>query len=237
MGVGIGDQMRPGEIISYLEMCQFEGASLQRGMNFHLSGAVSVILMSTRDGAPYEDRIEEDGRVLIYEGHDVPRTKGGPDPKSVDQVAATGTGSSTQNGLFFAAARRHAQHQVQAELVRVYEKMRSGIWVFNGTFSLRDAWTERSSGRQVFKFRLELSNESQDTRVVRERIDHTRLIPSAVKREVWKRDGGRCVQCGSTDHLHFDHVIPFSKGGASIVVENIQLLCARHNLEKRDRIE
>jgi 5-methylcytosine-specific restriction endonuclease McrA len=43
--------------------------------------------------------------------------------------------------------------------------------------------------------------------------------------------------CGLTDNLHFDHIIPFSKGGSSLVVENIQLMCARHNLAKRDKIE
>ena len=46
-----------------------------------------------------------------------------------------------------------------------------------------------------------------------------------------------CVECGSEDNLHFDHIIPFSKGGSSLVAENIQILCARHNLEKRDTIK
>ena len=62
------------------------------------------------------------------------------------------------------------------------------------------------------------------------------MIPSGVKLEVWKRDGGRCVQCGATDNLHFDHIIPYSRGGTSLRADNIQLLCARHNLAKRDRI-
>jgi hypothetical protein len=59
----------PGEVISYLEMCREEGVNLQRGMNFGSSGRPSVILMSRRPGAPYDDRVEDDGRVLIYEGH------------------------------------------------------------------------------------------------------------------------------------------------------------------------
>lgn len=59
-----------GEIISYLEMCQSWSASLQRGMNFHLRPRCSVILMSRRPNAPYRDTIEEEGRVIIYEGHD-----------------------------------------------------------------------------------------------------------------------------------------------------------------------
>ena len=67
----------PGEVVSYLEMCREEGINLQRGMNFGSSGRPSVILMSRRPGAPYDDRIEEDGRVLIYEGHDTPQTRVG----------------------------------------------------------------------------------------------------------------------------------------------------------------
>ena len=64
-----------------------------------------------------------------------------------------------------------------------------------------------------------------------------RPIPTAVKLEVWRRDSGKCAICGATDELHFDHVVPYSKGGTSLVAENIQLLCARHNIAKRDRIQ
>jgi 5-methylcytosine-specific restriction endonuclease McrA len=45
------------------------------------------------------------------------------------------------------------------------------------------------------------------------------------------------VNCGSTDNLRFDYVIPYSRGGSSLVAENIQLLCARRNLAKHDKIE
>ena len=54
--------------------------------------------------------------------------------------------------------------------------------------------------------------------------------------EVWNRDNGRCVICGATNELHFDHVLPYSKGGTSVKAENVQLLCARHNLLKGDKI-
>ena len=63
----------PGDIISHAEMCIEEGVSLQRGMNFRIKGGTTVILMSLRKGAPYADRVEDDGEILIYEGHDVPR--------------------------------------------------------------------------------------------------------------------------------------------------------------------
>lgn len=73
--------MKPGDVISYLEMCAEEKVNLQRGMNYHLRGSVSVILMSLRPNAPYADRIEEEGRILIYEGHDVSKTSDTPIPK------------------------------------------------------------------------------------------------------------------------------------------------------------
>ena len=74
------------EIISYLEMCQQEGINLQKGMNFNVGGNHSIILMSVRPNAPYRDKIEDDGATLIYEGHDIGRTKDNPDPKIFDQT-------------------------------------------------------------------------------------------------------------------------------------------------------
>ena len=56
--------------------------NLQRGMNYGSGGQPSMILMSRRPGAPYDDRVEDDGHVLIYEGHDGHKMRGGPDPKT-----------------------------------------------------------------------------------------------------------------------------------------------------------
>jgi hypothetical protein len=194
--------------------------------------------MSLRAGAPYADRIEDEGQVLIYEGHDIPATREGLDPKLTNQPMHNPSGSLTQNGLFFEAAQCHKRGQAEPELVKVYEKIKSGIWVFNGIFKLVDAWEELSNARKVFKFRLELVEGSSSPQSgPGQDLENTRLIPATVKLEVWKRDKGRCVRCGSDDNLHFDHIIPYSKGGSSLVAENIQILCARHNLEKRDKIE
>jgi hypothetical protein len=227
----------PGEVISYFEMCREEGSSLQRGMNYRLRGGDSLVLMSRRPGAPYADRVEDEGRVLIYEGHDAVRRLGEPDPKTRDQPLTTDTSAPTQNALFFSAAKRHAASGAEPERVRVYEKLRQGIWVFNGVFRLLDAWEEEGNGRQVFKFRLELDPEaSNDSPQPQAALEPTRVIPTPVKLAVWKRDGGRCVLCGSSENLHFDHVIPFSRGGSSLREENVQLLCAKHNLEKHDAI-
>lgn len=218
-------------------MCNEEKVNLQRGMNFRLGGSYSVILMSIRRGAPYADRVEEDGKVLVYEGHDQPKVKGLNDPKSIDQPMQNSSGSPTQNGLFYEAAVARKRGVKTAETVRVYEKVRPGIWVYNGIFDLVDAWIEESDGRRVFKFRLELSGTDGTGKKSEVVLEHSRVIPSAVKREVWERDKGRCRICGNTENLHFDHIIPYSKGGSSLVADNIQLLCAKHNLEKRDKIE
>jgi hypothetical protein len=207
-------------------------------MYFRLKGGRSVLLMSQRRDAQYEDHVEAEGRVLIYEGHDAPRMKGGPDPKNVDQPDFTPKGTPTQNELFFKAAFKFTRDGCDPELVDVYEKMHRGIWVFNGTFRLVDAWNEQRGSRKVFKFKLELMDQSGlSSRGNQAEIEHERLIPSSVKLDVWKRDRGRCVKCGAQVNLHFDHIIPYSKGGSSLVAQNIQLLCARHNLEKRDKIE
>ena len=111
-----------GDVVSYLEMCAEFGVNLQRGMNFRLKGNESIILMSVRRGAPYADGIEEAGRVIVYEGHDISRTHNGPDPKQVDQPEFLPSGCLTQNGLFLDAVRRYKLGREDAEQVKVFEK-------------------------------------------------------------------------------------------------------------------
>ncbi len=66
------------QIVTYREMCDQENVqTLQRGMNYRLNPNYSVILMSQRKNAPYNDRISDDGFSIEYEGHDLPYSKGG----------------------------------------------------------------------------------------------------------------------------------------------------------------
>jgi hypothetical protein len=60
-------------------------------------------------------------------------------------------------------------------------------------------------------------------------------MPERVRNEVWRRDQGKCVECGSTYNLEFDHVIPVVKGGAN-TARNIRLLCEPCNRRKSDKI-
>lgn len=86
--------------------------------------------------------------------------------------------------------------------------------------------------------------EELEKMALRELMDEGILFPEAGKRPpipkdvvdaVWRRDGGKCVYCGSTENLQLDHIIPFSKGGAT-TVENLQLLCQKCNLQKSNKI-
>ena len=203
-------------------MCLEEGASLQRGMNFRLRGGSSVVLMSLRRGAPYVDQIADDGKTLIYEGHDRSKSHNGPDPKKVDQPRMLPSGKLTQNGLFLEAALRAKNGFNSPEIVKVYEKIKTGIWAFAGNFQLVDAWQESSGRRKVYKFKLTpLSDPTSNEVTAGVALPHNRLIPTSVKVEVWKRDGGKCVKCGASDNLHFDHDIPYSLGGSSKISKNI----------------
>jgi len=226
------------EIIPYIEMCRREGASLQRGMNYEIAKSHSVILMSVRPGAPYADRFEDDGSTIVYEGHDTPRSLQIANPKAIDQPEYSPSGNPTENGRFHRAAQEYRVGRRPPERIRVYEKIKQGIWSYNGVFHLVDSWQEQSNGRSVFKFKLTAVEGEEDFSLpVPMHSRMRRVIPTLVKLEVWKRDGGKCAKCGTTEDLHFDHVIPWSKGGSSNTADNVQLLCGKHNLEKHDRIE
>lgn len=221
-------------------MCDVEKVqTLQRGMNYRLNPEYSVILMSLRSNAPYRDKIYDDGITIEYEGHDTPKTSNELNPKSKDQPEITINGKLTQNGLFKKAVQELKSNKRKPEIVRVYEKVMPGIWSEKGFFNLIDFKYENDGNRKVFKFILQetevdfIHNHIKENKLKQ----RSRIIPTEIKKIVWERDGGKCVLCGETDELHFDHDLPYSKGGASISVDNVRILCARHNLRKSDNIQ
>lgn len=62
----------------------------------------------------------------------------------------------------------------------------------------------------------------------------SRHIPASIRRLVWARDEGRCAfvgscgRCTETSRLEFHHLVPFARGGATML-ENIALRCRAHN--------
>src|SRR6266508_6523571 len=154
----------------------------------------------------------------------------GVDPKVVDQPMSTSGGGLTENGKVYRAAKDAAAGLRKPERVKVYEKIQREVWSDKGFFQRVDAEVIERKGRRVFDFFLKPVQE----RVVLadSELPANRLIPTEVKVAVWKRDHGKCVLCGSQENLHYDHELPYSKGGSSITVANVRLLCATHNLKK-----
>ena len=69
-----------------------------------------------------------------------------------------------------------------------------------------------------------------------QRVQYDRFrIPENVRVDVWRRDQGKCVRCGSRINLEYDHIVPISKGGSN-TARNIELLCQNCNREKGNKI-
>ena len=67
----------------------------------------------------------------------------------------------------------------------------------------------------------------------------SRRIPRPIQFRVLKRENQICNVCGKNvqdDEIHFDHIIPYSKGGSSSE-DNIRLLCDQCNISRSNRYE
>jgi HNH endonuclease len=217
--------------LTFKMMCEREGLYFQRGMYFRHKPDHSVILSSGALDSNYDDLIDPKNEILIYQGHNAHRSKNTPFPQLVDQPEFNRNGTLSMNGRFFKAASDYAKSLAPPEAVRVYRKLGRGMWLDLKVFHLVDAWKESDGRRLVFKLKLRLFSEAvgkEDTAL------NPRTISPKTRVAVWNRDAGRCVICGSTEFLHFDHIIPVSKGGGNNP-KNIRILCAKHNLAKSDQ--
>ena len=77
-------------------------------------------------------------------------------------------------------------------------------------------------------------------RTQRNSVPVSRHIPAAVKREVWRRDGGQCAfqgkqgRCAETGFLEFHHIVPYADGGATTAI-NLELRCRSHNQHEAEQ--
>jgi hypothetical protein len=62
----------------------------------------------------------------------------------------------------------------------------------------------------------------------------SRYVPDKLAAQVFSRDGDKCVDCGSTEKLELDHVLPISRGGKS-ELSNLAVRCRSCNRRKRSR--
>lgn len=85
-----------------------------------------------------------------------------------------------------------------------------------------------------FKEEIESKNYEKDSRHKTQRNINWRL-----RFIVMRRDNFKCVVCGASPAknpavlLHVDHIVPWSKGGETIL-ENLQTLCLKCNIGKSD---
>ncbi|MBI2385242.1 MAG: HNH endonuclease [Elusimicrobia bacterium] len=109
----------------------------------------------------------------------------------------------------------------------------------------RDAIHVEAPGviRYVFRSRPALLEKEdpfrRKARATRRSKNRVRRVARAVRDAVWRRDGGRCafvspdgVRCAALTKLEYDHIVPWSLGGASDDPANIRLLCRPHNLQR-----
>lgn len=59
-------------------------------------------------------------------------------------------------------------------------------------------------------------------------------ISQELRQEIFKRDGYKCLKCGSTEHLSIDHIVALSNGGTDDT-DNLQTLCLSCNASKGNR--
>jgi hypothetical protein len=142
-----------------------------------------------------------------------------------------------ERGLTASAfARIQADQRVQAVCVLCDERRRwwwcrDRFWCEDDDLSPQDVFAlvyERDARRRR---RLDRAHTLLATRALPESAARREVVPRELRRAVFERDGGRCVECGARFDLQYDHVIPLALGGAS-TLENLQILCAPCNASK-----
>ncbi len=130
-----------------------------------------------------------------------------------------------------------AQYKVQITVsADTYEKLRRAQDLLRHTIPNGDPAVIFDRALTLLLSNLEKTKLAAVTRphAPRPSAKRSRHIPAAVRREVWKRDGGQCAfvgrhgRCTERGFLEFHHVRPYSTGGPT-TVENLELRCRAHN--------
>jgi len=132
-------------------------------------------------------------------------------------------------------ARAEALQRTEAVCVlcdgrRRYWWCRDRFWWDDEELPASDVFALAYERELLARRRLERAHAVLGTRSLPERA-RREPVARELRRAVFERDGGRCVECGSRFELQYDHVIPLALGGASTLA-NLQILCAPCNVRK-----
>lgn len=133
-----------------------------------------------------------------------------------------------------------AQEAQAREPIQVLQDGRRNLWQYLDCFWWDDDGLEADDIKAlVLQRKRRLSQKLQSARSLmraEENGHQTRApIPTELRRAVFERDGGHCVECGGSFDLQYDHILPVAHGGAT-TLQNLQLLCADCNRQKSDSI-
>ena len=181
--------------IEYIEVETIDGSKT----TLAIMGGIVLIPFGIKN-SPYADEMLDDG-IIKYEGHDqerVPKEL----KKSLDQPIANKSGTLTQNGKFLQAAEQFKEGKRDPAKIKVYRKIRAGVWVDMGFYDLIDGSIEHDGKRNVFKFLLKPNFKDFKP----EESDN-----------VWY---SRCYFKGKLSHIHATKTQPFQT--PQNIVENIE---------------
>jgi hypothetical protein len=130
------------------------------------------------------------------------------------------------------------RREQQEHPVRLRREARRSLWWFRDRFYWDDDGYSAEDVRA-----LALQRTRRDDRRLKsahalmngDAAPGRKPIPAGIVRAVIARDGLRCIQCGTTEELQFDHVMPVALGGGTSV-ENLQVLCGECNRAKSDSL-
>jgi hypothetical protein len=181
---------------------------------------VEAYIASLAPSAPRRDVVTKQGPMLVAKAAWPPPAAGTPalDQRALDIVEALD------------AERRRLHFDVGPDTAQLLERARE-ILRHKYPFA-----TFEDIVKEALNVLLDDKDYDRDTGGREGGKTDGRAIPMWVRREVWKRDGGRCVYvaqdgraCADRSWLEFDHVVPFARGGRSDDPGNVRLLCRAHN--------
>jgi 5-methylcytosine-specific restriction endonuclease McrA len=126
----------------------------------------------------------------------------------------------------------------QRDLVRQVQDLRGP----NASNDLATVFFDALERMKAELERRKCAKTDRPRRVPGRRRSSGRLVPAAVRREVWERDGHQCAfvgengrRCEARRGLECDHIVPAARGGESSVA-NVRLLCRAHNQFEAERV-